>query len=173
VGTTTPPGAPHTEGYGPLNRQEPWKRWWVLLFGVVAVGLLLAVCLRAPFEWWAPAAAVTFVPMESFGLLRAHDPYPPLTQITREWSPRWATFLLIFGFVALAGGTWFHFHRRWWLAALGALLGWLSAHFDVTYDAPAARQENAKYQWYAKKLHLQRAHRRLVENQRHRDALAG
>lgn len=166
------PAGSHTEGYGPLNRQEPWKRWWVVLFGVVAVGLLAAVGVRTPFEWWAPAAALTFLPMEVFGLLRAHDPYPPLTQITREWCPRWLTFLLVFGFVALAGGTWFHFHRRWWLTALGALLGWLTAHFDTTYDAPATRQENAKYQWYAKKLHLHRAQRHLIDNQRHRDALA-
>ncbi len=160
------------EGHGPLNRQEAWSRWWVLLFGLVAVGLLLAVCFQAPFEYWAPIAAVTFLPLELYGLRDAHDAYPPLTQITREWCPRWVTFGSIFGFVALGGGTWFHFHRRWWLAALGALLGWLVAHFDVTYDAPAVKQENAKYQWYARKLHLGRLQERLVDNQHARDARA-
>ena len=157
-------------GRGPLNRKQPWSTWWVLLFGAVAVGLLIAVCLRAPFQYWAPLAALTFLPMELYGLRDASDPYPPLTQITREWCPRWLTFLLIYGFAALAGGTWFHFHRRWWLAALGALLGWLTAHFDVTYDAPAVAQENAKYQWYATKLHLNALQGRLVTNQQQRDS---
>ena len=149
--------------------QKPWKTWWVWLFGVVAVGLLLAVCFAAPFELWAPIALVTFGTMEGYGLSSTNDAYPPLTQITRKWCPRWFTFLLIFGFVGLAGGTWFHFQRRWWLAALGALLGWLTAHFDVTYDAPAVKRQNAQYQRYAQKLHLRRFQQRLAENQRRRD----
>jgi hypothetical protein len=108
--------------------------------------------------------------MEGYGLSSAYDAYPPLTQVTREYSPRWLTFLLIYGVIGLAGGTWFHFSRRWWLAALGALLGWLTAHFEVTYDAPAVQQENLKYQWYAKKLGLNRLQRTLVSNQQVRNS---
>lgn len=111
-----------------------------------------------------------WLPLEAYGTwASATDPYPPLTQIIREYVPRWAAFLLILGFAALAAGTWFHLHKRWWLALLGALVGWLIAHFDAAYDAPAVAWDNAIYQWYAKKLHLRRWQTRLVENQVARD----
>ena len=157
-----------SSAHGPLQRQVRWARWWILLWGVVAIGLLLAMALRAPFWAWLPAAAVGFGVMEGYGLSSAHDPYPPLTQVTREYSPRWVTFSLIYGAVGLGGGTWFHFAHRWWLALLTGLGGWLTAHFDVTYDSPAVEQENAKYQWYAERLGLHRLQARLAANQRAR-----
>ena len=160
---------PSARDFGPLARQTRWARWWILLWGVVAVGLLLALAFRAPFWAWLPAAVVGFGVMEGFGLSRAGDPYPPLTQVTREYSPRWLTFTLIYGAVGLGGGTWLHVHHRWWLALLTALGGWLTAHFDVTYDAPAVQQENAKYQWYAAQLHLPGLRTRLRSNQGSRE----
>ncbi|HET6792789.1 MAG TPA: hypothetical protein VFH45_00015 [Acidimicrobiales bacterium] len=153
---------PTSPGYGPFGRPVRWAPWWVFLWGVVAVGLLLAMALRASFWAWLPAAVVSFGTMEGFGLSSADDPYPPLTHVTREYSPRWLTFTLIYGAVGLGGGTWFHFSHRWWLALLTALAGWLTAHFDVTYDAAAVQQESTRYQWYAGKLHLRRFQARLA-----------
>ena len=161
-------GASKDTGYGPFNRQQPWCTWWVWAWGVVAVGLLAMIAARVPFYIWLPITAGTFGPMEGYGLSRSEDPYPPLTQVVREYVPRWLAFSLIYGAVGLGGGTWFHFAHRWWLAALGALLGWLTAHFDATYDAPAVQQENLKYQWYAQRLGLKKTRTRLVDNQRAR-----
>jgi hypothetical protein len=152
-------------GHGPFNRQAPWATWWIWLWGVVAGGLIVSVCFRAPFMWWSLAALVGFGVMEGYGLSNADDPYPPLTEVIREYIPRWAAFALIYAAVGLAGGTWFRFPHRWELGALVGLLGWFTAHFDVTFDAAAIQQENAKYQWYAQKLHLAGLHQRLADTQ--------
>jgi len=158
-------------GHGPFLRQVRWAAWWVTVFVGVTTGLLVWMALRATFLWWALSAAFVWLPMELFGAFRSPvDAYPPLTQITREYVPRWVTFALIYGAVGLGGGTWFGFRHRWWLAALGILLGWLTTHFDVTYDAPAVKQENAKYKWYADKLGLKRVSAKLAANQRKRES---
>jgi len=157
------------QGHGPFQRQAKWEAWWIWLWGFVAVGLLVSVCFRAPFMWWALAGLLGFGIMEGYGLSSANDAYPPLTQVVREYVPRWVAFSLIYFAVGLAGGTWFQFSHRWELAALVGLLGWFTAHFDVTFDSAAVKQENAKYVWYASKIGIKKVGAKLGAIQQARD----
>ena len=134
----------------------PWATWWIWLWGVVAVALV-AVVFFIPFKWWAVAALAGFGTMETTGLLRQNDPYPPLTEVIRDYVPRWVAFSLIYGCTAGAGATWFKFRHPLRLALLVALLGWFTAHFDVTFDHPSMEQERAKYQRLARAVLRRRA----------------
>src|SRR5215211_8323087 len=110
--------------------ETPWARWWLYLWGVVAVTLLVLVFFL-PFGWWAGAAAVGFGTLEGIGLWRANDAYPPLTHVIRRYVPRWVAFTAIYGFAGGAGGVWLGFPYPGRSALLFALLGWLTSHFDV------------------------------------------
>jgi hypothetical protein len=123
---------------------DKWARWWLWLWGAVATGLLAAVFL-IEFKWWAICAAIGFGVMEGVGLLRPHDPYPPLTQVIHKFVPRWVAFTAIYGFVGAAGGVWFKFPRPYRLAAIFALLGWLTTHFDTTFSERKTLEERSKY----------------------------
>jgi hypothetical protein len=122
---------------------KPWARWWLYLWGVVAVALLVLVFFL-PFGWWAGAAAVGFGTLEGIGLWRADDAYPPLTHVIRRYVPRWAAFTGIYAFTGAAGGTWLGLSRPERLAALFGLLGWFTTHFDVTFDEDLEKVERAK-----------------------------
>jgi hypothetical protein len=148
-------------GHGPFGRQQRWSTWWIVAWIAVAVVLVAGVFFAVPFWSWLPAAIVLFGGMEGYGLVHPDDPYPPLTDVIREYLPRWLAFLLIYAGVGFAAGTWLHYAHRYELALLGALLGWLTAHFDVIFDAAATQFENRKYAWYADRLHLGWARERL------------
>lgn len=122
----------------------PWAPWWLWLWGIVAVGLIASIFLM-PFKWWAVAAVAGFGSMEAIGLLRPHDPYPPLTHVIRRFLPRWVAFTLIYGFTGAAGGFWLGFARPEHLGLLFALLGWFTSHFDVTFDERIEAEERAKH----------------------------
>ena len=138
--------------FGPFKRPVRWSRAWVWAWGVVAAGLLISVWFRAPFMAWSIAALVFFGSMEGYGITHPHSPYPPLTQVIREYVPRWLAFSLIYGCTGLAAGTWFRVHNRIGLALITGLLGWFTAHFDTTFDNQAVVQESTKYAWYADRL---------------------
>jgi len=138
-------------GYGPLNRSQPWKTWWVWLWGAVAVVLLVSVWFRTPVMIWSIVTAVVFGAMEGYGLSHAEDGFPPLTQVIREYVPRWLAFSLIYACAGMAAGTWFRVHDRAGLAVLVGLVGWFTAHFDTAFDRPAVVQEATKYAWYAER----------------------
>jgi hypothetical protein len=121
----------------------PWAPWWLWLWGAVAVGLIVATFF-VPFKWWAVAAAGGFGTMEGIGLIRAHDPYPPLTHVIHRYVPRWLAFSAIYGFTGAAGSVWLHLSRPGRLGALFALLGWFTTHFDVTFDQTKVNEERAK-----------------------------
>jgi hypothetical protein len=129
--------------------QQPWSTVWLWGWGVVAVALIVSIQFVA-FKWWAFATLVGFGAMEGVGLLRPHDPYPPLTQVIREYVPRWVAFSLIYGIVGGAGATWFKVRHPLRVALLVGLLGWFTAHFDVTFDDGAATEERVKYQRLAR-----------------------
>lgn len=131
-----------------LTLPDHWARWWLWLWGAVAVGLLGGLFFL-PFKYWAVCAAVGFGTMEGIGLRKPHDPYPPLTHVIHRFVPRWAAFTAIYGFVGEAGGLWFKFGRPVRLAAIFALLGWLTTHFDTTFDETKTLEEREKYQGYA------------------------
>lgn len=122
-----------------------WARWWIWLWGVVAVTLLV-LAFFLPFKWWALAAAVGFGALEAFGLLRANDAYPPLTQVIRKYVPRWAAFTAIYAYTGAAGGAWLDLPHPEKLALLFGLLGFLTTHFDVTFDERLEGQEREKHE---------------------------
>jgi hypothetical protein len=124
---------------------QGWARWWLWLWGVVAVTLLVLVFL-IPFRWWAIAAGVGFGVLEGIGLAHPDDAYPPLTHVIHRYVPRWLAFTAIYGFMGGAAGVWFRIHRPWRVALFAALLGWLTTHFDVTFDEDALREERKKNQ---------------------------
>jgi hypothetical protein len=138
--------------YGPFSRPVRWNQLWIWAWGVVAIGLIGSVWFRAPFMAWSVAALTFFGTMEGYGITHQHSAYPPLTQVIREYIPRWLAFSLIYGCTGLAAGTWFRFHNRVGLALLTGLLGWFTAHFDTTFDNQAVLQESTKYAWYADRL---------------------
>jgi len=121
----------------------PWARWWLYLWGLVAVGLIAATFF-IPFYWWAVAAGIGFGVMEGVGLLREGDPYPPLTHVIHRYVPRWVAFPAIYGFTGAAGSVWLHLSRPGRLGALFALLGWFTTHFDVTFDETKVAEERQK-----------------------------
>jgi len=122
----------------------PWASWWIWLWGVVAIALIVLIFL-IPFKWWALAALIGFGTMEGIGLVNPDDAYPPLTQVIRRYVPRWVAFTLIFGIWGGAGATWFHAPHPLRAGLLVGLLGWFNAHFDVTFDDRAIREEREKY----------------------------
>ncbi len=125
-------------GEGPIRAK--YQTWWVWLWGVVALGLI-ALLFYLPFVWWALAALVMFGTMEGIGLA-VGGRYPPLTDVIASYVPRWVAFTLIFALVGAAGATWYHVTHPVRIAALVGLLGWFTAHFDVTF---ASIVERAKY----------------------------
>jgi hypothetical protein len=111
-----------------------WAPWFVALWVVVATGLLVSAFL-IPFRWWSAAVFLAFGSLETIGLLHNRDELPPLTQVIRRYLARWQAFTIMYAMVGGLGAVWFGLRRPWSLAALFGLLGWLVAHFDVTYDA--------------------------------------
>lgn len=126
---------PEETAMGYTRDEDPtrWARWWIALWAIVA-GVLLVSAFLVPFRVWSLATAAGFGSMESVGLLRRRDPYPPLTYVLRRFVPRWLTFTAIYAYAGAVGGYWFGWPHPWRLAALLGLLGWLTTHFDVTYE---------------------------------------
>jgi hypothetical protein len=139
-------------GRGRLDRSGPWKTWWVWLWGLVAISLIVSVWFRTPVMIWSVLTVALFGGMEGYGLTHARQGFPPLTQVIREYIPRWLAFSLIFGCAGMAGATWYRVHDRLGLAVLVGLVGWFTAHFDTTFDQAAVAQERRKYAWYAERV---------------------
>jgi hypothetical protein len=146
--------SPTEVGHGPLHRVEPWKTWWVWLWGVVAVVLIVSVWFRTPFMIWSIATALVFGGMEAYALTHEEQGFPPLTQVIREYVPRWLAFTLVYGCAGMAAATWFRVGDRVGLAVLVGLVGWFTAHFDTAFDKAAVVQESDKYAWYAERAGL-------------------
>ena len=85
-----------------------WARWWIYLWGAVAVALVV-LAFVLPFKWWAFATAFGFGTIETTGLLRRNDPYPPLTHVIRNYVHRWVAFPAIYGFMGAGGAVWLGF----------------------------------------------------------------
>ena len=109
-----------------------WNPLWVFLWvcNVVALAVLAPV---VPLRTWASLFAGLFLVPEMIGLVRHQDSLPPLTYVVRRYLPRWLPDLLTF-----AAGAWL----AWlWRAdvpapqiAVAGMVGWLTNHWDVTYD---------------------------------------
>jgi hypothetical protein len=124
---------------------QRWAPWWLWLWGLVALSLI-ALMFFLPFKWWALAGLIGMGGMEGLGLAHPNDAYPPLTQVVREYVPRWIAFTAIYGLVGAGGSVWLRLSHPEKLGLLFALLGWFTTHFDVTFDHAKTNQERAKYQ---------------------------
>lgn len=106
-----------------------WKPWFLMLWGVVGVGMITLFFLGVlPVLTWTALAVGAFFIMETIGMLHSDDGYPPLTNAIGRFCPRWVTYTLLY---FLIGWVMFGDVRR---AGLMGGLGWLTSHFDLTYD---------------------------------------
>lgn len=112
-----------------------WAKPWVAMWAVFTAALLGAAFFL-PFAYWAGATVVLFGVPEFIGVRHRGDRFPPLTYVVRRYVPRWVVDTVVWGFAGAAGGSWFGFAHPWRVGALFALVGWLTNHFDVTYDGP-------------------------------------
>jgi hypothetical protein len=147
----------HSQATGPGPQPVSFHRWWVWLWGAVAVALIVLVPF-IPFKWWALLALIGFGTMEGIGLY-VGGRYPPLTGVIRRYVPRWVAFSLIYGITGGAGATWFRAPHPLRLAALVGLLGWFTAHFDVAFDDQKMAEERAKYRRIGLRVPAHRAER--------------
>ena len=118
-----------------FNTRNPWNRWFVRIWGVVAV-ILLILLRFLPFSKWFLVAAPAFGIMEGIGLRKMDDALPPLTHVIRRYVTRWAAFTAIYGIWGAAVAHWLNFAQWYVIGVAAAFLGWLTDHFDVTYDKP-------------------------------------
>jgi hypothetical protein len=95
---------------------------------------LIAAAFMLSFFHWITAAVVLFGVPEALGVWKQDDAYPPLTHVIVKYVHREIAFLVIYGLVGAVGAYWFGFVHPERLGAFAALLGWLTAHFDVYYD---------------------------------------
>ena len=135
----------------PDNRPTPpkWAWWWLWLWAAVTAVVVVTIFKRPfhlAFIWWAAGAGVLLGGLEAIGLSGISDRLPSLTQIIRQYVPRSVAFTLIYGITALATAKSFHVRQPWRLAAIVALLGFLTTHFDVTFDEDKTAREREKYQ---------------------------
>jgi hypothetical protein len=116
----------------PIKAAAYYSRWWVRLW-LLDVIALAAYAPFAPLGHWLAAFAVLFLLPEMIGLRVRGDALPPLTYVTRRYLPRWAPTALTF-----AAGVWLAILWQvsaFWVADAG-FVGWLTNHWDVTYDGP-------------------------------------
>jgi hypothetical protein len=120
-----------------VEKRSRFDPWWVLLWVLVSTGLLCAIPLLT-FRQWTFAAALGFGVPELVGIARRGDSLPPLTYVIRRYLPRWLVFPLVRGALWAATAYWLSASPTTLVGvgAAGALDGWLSNHFDVTFDAP-------------------------------------
>jgi len=112
---------------------DEWAQWWIVMWAIISA-TLIALAFIMPFEAWAVCMALGFGVPEGIALLRKQDAYPPLTYVTRQYLPRWLTFTLLYGLIGTIGAFWFGFKHPGRIGALFGLLGWITTHFDVTYN---------------------------------------
>lgn len=112
-------------------RPPKWNRYWVWMWGVIAV-TLLALLPLVTFWPWTIATAVGFGLPEWWGLRKNDDAYPPLTHVIRHYSPRPITFILIGMLLGGVGVYWAVFTTPLRAAMYLGLAFWLIEHFEVT-----------------------------------------
>lgn len=118
-----------------MNLGARFNRWWVIMWAASVVALVALVAYGAsPGAWLAAAVFLFFIP-EGVGLIRRGDGLPPLTMTVRRYVPRWAVLPAVWGIAALALVTWSPL-PRWGVVAIAVVAGWLTNHFDVTFDGP-------------------------------------
>ena len=114
-----------------MVNSKGYALWWLILWGVIMVGLLTWLFF-IPFTIWSILATVFFGSMETVGVL-TQSPYPPLTQVIHAYLPDWVAFPAISALAAGAGAKWMGWSYPWGIAVLAGVVGWLWIHFIGTY----------------------------------------
>jgi hypothetical protein len=112
-----------------------WSKLWLLMWLINSV-VLIGSAFFVDVGPWTIMAAVLFFAPEAVSLAKKDDGLPPLTHAIRHFLPNYLAFPLIYGALGGAGAKWLGFERPSGIAALMALLGWLTDHFSVTYSQP-------------------------------------
>lgn len=110
-----------------------WSRWWVALWVLIFLFLVTSVWFVS-FWHWLTYVVIGFGIPELLGTLKQDDKYPPLTHVIVRYVDREISFPVMFGLVTSAGAFWFGFIHPERIGGIGALLGWLNAHFDRRYE---------------------------------------
>ena len=107
-----------------------WSKWWVVMWAVLAA-VLAVLALVLPLRWWMLTAGIGFGVPEWYGLRVRDDAYPPLTSVIRRYLSRWQALTLMYTLGFLAARSW---DSVWAWAVVGGVLGFVTSHFDLTYD---------------------------------------
>jgi hypothetical protein len=117
------------------NVPQHWNKRWLLMWLINSLVLIASAFFLDVVPWTGMAAVLFFLP-EAVSLIKKDDGLPPLTHAIRHFLPNYLAFPLIYGALGGAGAKWLGFERPAGIAALMALLGWLTDHFGVTYSQP-------------------------------------
>lgn len=119
------------------EKHARWSPLWVALW-VANTSVLTWLVPRLTMRLWLAWAVVLFLVPEFIGLARHHDALPPLTYVVRRYVPRWVPTSVTFGAAAWFAATWVPHAEHPGLVAVGiaAVAGWMTNHWDVTYDDP-------------------------------------
>lgn len=114
-----------------------FNRLWIAMWAFNTLALLaLMIHGVHPGDWFASAVLLFFVP-EGIGLIHRGDSLPPLTYAIRRYVPRWMVDMCVYAWGAFAAWTWHaSTHAEFIVIACAAVVGWLTNHFDVTFDGP-------------------------------------
>lgn len=115
--------------------------WWVALWLANVIGLTALLAFGVSPKAWSAAFLVLFLLPEMIGLLHRGDRLPPLTYAIRRYVPRWVPSAVTFGVGGWMAYAWLAgkhraVHPVLVAAAIAAMVGWLTNHWDVTYDGP-------------------------------------
>jgi len=121
-----------------VSYDEAGVRWlpaWIALWVWNVIALAVLAPMLKPGAWLA-AFFVLFLLPEMIGLRRHRDALPPLTYVVRRYVPRWVPTAATFAAGAWLAVLWLPMAAHPALVAVGdaAMVGWLTNHWDVTYD---------------------------------------
>lgn len=109
-----------------------WSKYWVLMWIVIAVGLLAAAPFMAFWDWWT-AVAIAFGIPEFIGARVQNDAFPPLTHVIVRYVHAEIAMPLLFGLAGGIGAHWIGYANPDKLGMLVGLIGWFNAHFLLRY----------------------------------------
>lgn len=117
-----------------------FSRAWIGLWAANVVALTGLLAAGVSPRAWASAFVVLFLLPEMVGLRVRGDSLPPLTYAVRRYVPRWVPSAVTWAVAGWMAGAWVLDHRAVHpvlvLVIVFGMAGWLTNHWDVTYDGP-------------------------------------